>query len=236
MPPFKGVVFDLDDTLYLERDYVRSGFRHVATEVARLCDLSEESTFSFLWNQFVNGFRGNVFDLLQEKYEEVHQHFDKASLINLYRSHSPVIEMPNAVRRLLSLLQVRGCQTAIISDGDAARQQAKVAALSLNKLFDPIILTDTWGSAFWKPHPRGYLAVMDAWQLKPADFVFIADNPAKDFVTPKRLRWTTIRLRVPGQLHFEIEPQSQDLAPEIEVRSYDELSNLLLLKSDVARN
>ena len=31
----RGIVFDLDDTLYLERDYVRSGFSFIADLMAK---------------------------------------------------------------------------------------------------------------------------------------------------------------------------------------------------------
>jgi putative hydrolase of the HAD superfamily len=229
-PRFQGVVFDLDDTLYLERDYVRSGFRQVASEVLRLTDLPEESTFSFLWNQFTSGVRGNTFDLLLEQHKSILRGFDRTQLIEIYRSHSPKIELSEAIKRLLESLRVRDCAIGIISDGAFASQQAKVTALGLNSLVDQIVLTDTWGSSRWKPHPRGFITLMNVWQFEPDQMVYVADNPTKDFVTPKQMGWTTVRLRVTGQLHFELEPASEDLAPHVEIKSYDDLSELLLNK------
>jgi putative hydrolase of the HAD superfamily len=228
MPRFKGVVFDLDDTLYLERDYVRSGFRHVACEVARIADLPEESTFSFLWNQFKSGVRGNTFDLLLRQHRSTNRSFNREKLIEIYRSHSPKIELSEVIRGLLESLRASDCAIGIISDGALASQQAKVTALGLKSLVDQIVLTDTWGNSCWKPHPRGFMTLMSEWRLEPEKIVYVADNPTKDFVTPKKMGWTTVRVRVPGQLHFELEPASQDLAPHVEIKSYDDLRTFLL--------
>jgi len=53
------VVFDLDDTLYLERDYVRSGFRAVDAWLASRGILG---FFGEAWANFENGLRGKAFD------------------------------------------------------------------------------------------------------------------------------------------------------------------------------
>lgn len=229
MPRFQGVVFDLDDTLYPERDYVQSGFRQVASEVERIADLPEHSTYSFLWNHFTSGERGNTFDLLLEQHPSIVPRFDTTKMVGTYRTHSPKIKLPETIKSLLESLREQGSTIGIVSDGHLASQQAKVAALGLTKLVDQIVLTDIWGSSYWKPHHRGFMTIMKAWQLGPFKFVYVADNPKKDFVTPKRMGWKTVRLRIPGQLHFELEPESEDLAPHVEIKSYDALSELLLL-------
>jgi len=228
MPRFQGVVFDLDDTLYLERDYVRSGFCQVASEVARVAPLPAEATFLFLWYRFTSGARGNTFDLLLEQHKSLLSSFDTSKLVGIYRSHSPEIELSESIRILLQSLRAHDCALGIISDGAFASQQAKVIALGLNSLVDQIVLTDIWGSSCWKPHPQGFMTITKAWQLEPRQMVYVADNPTKDFVTPKQMGWTTVRLRLPGQLHFELEPASEDLAPHVEIKSYDELSKFLL--------
>lgn len=228
MPHFQGVVFDLDDTLYLERDYVQSGFRQVASEVERIADLPEQSTFSFLWNHFTSGVRGNTFDLLLEQHPWLVPGFDTTKMVGIYRAHSPKLELSESIRFLLDSLRERACTIGIVSDGHLASQQAKVTALGLTRLVDQIVLTDIWGSSYWKPHHRGFMTIMKAWQLAPFKIVYVADNPKKDFVTPKRMGWKTVRLRIPGQLHFELEPESEALAAHIEIKSYDELSQFLL--------
>jgi len=57
----RGVVFDMDDTLYSERDYVRSGFGVVAQHAASTTD---EATilFAWLWSAFEAGRRDDTID------------------------------------------------------------------------------------------------------------------------------------------------------------------------------
>ena len=60
----RGIVFDIDDTLYLERDYVRSGFAHVAREVGRTDDEAGR-LHDWLIRAFESGVRGDTFDRLR---------------------------------------------------------------------------------------------------------------------------------------------------------------------------
>ena len=60
----KAILFDLDDTLYLERDFVKSGFRAVAWWLQQENGLPEKETFTRLWSMFTSGERGDLFDRL----------------------------------------------------------------------------------------------------------------------------------------------------------------------------
>ena len=44
----KAVVFDLDDTLYPEKQYTESGFHHVASIISKSTNISEIEIFSEL--------------------------------------------------------------------------------------------------------------------------------------------------------------------------------------------
>jgi len=57
--------------------------------------------------------------------------------------------------------------------------------------------------------------------------VYIGDNPEKDFFPAKKRFWKTIRLRIPGQLHYTDEPKSKEYAPDEECRSFTELEEIL---------
>src|SRR5438105_4418137 len=60
----EGVVFDLDDTLYLEREYVRSGFLYVASTLHGKGGVHQAEIFESLWGLFEVGIRPNTFDRL----------------------------------------------------------------------------------------------------------------------------------------------------------------------------
>lgn len=60
------VLFDLDDTLYDEVDFCRSGYRAVAAFLSGVPNLtaspSAEEIFAAFWREFEKGNRDKVFD------------------------------------------------------------------------------------------------------------------------------------------------------------------------------
>ena len=84
----RGVVFDMDDTLYLERDYVRSGFHAVSEQLP-----DSGRAFSRLWEWFETGVRGDTFDRLLKAEPQWATRVTTAALVNVYRSHRPQIEL-----------------------------------------------------------------------------------------------------------------------------------------------
>ncbi len=199
MKPLQGVVFDLDDTLYAERDYAASGFRHVAEVLAEETGLLAEELLAKLWGDFEAGRRGDLFNRLLEAYPKAAESFDIPRMVSLYRRHSPNIELAPKTAELLGQLAAWGVPLALISDGFLEAQEAKVKRLELAGFFDPLILTDSLGREYWKPHEKAFRMVEEAWRLPGKVLAYVGDNPRKDFVAPRRLGWTCLRLRLPGQ-------------------------------------
>ena len=220
-----GVVFDLDDTLYLERDYVKSGFRAVAETAVKGTKVGADNAFTFLWNGFLEGSRGSSFDALLERYPEV-QNVDVAALVKRYREHAPDISYLSGIEPLLAELQRSNVPLAVISDGPLVSQAAKAEALGVSRYADPVVLTDAWGQDFWKPHVRAFVHVSEAFGLPHEKLVYIGDNPIKDFHAPTKLGWRSVRLRLPGQVREKLPHDA--VPPTWEVGSVEELRNLLL--------
>lgn len=196
------VVFDIDDTLYLERDYVLSGFAAVARHVEDVYGCPEfAATCTRLFEQ---GARGDVFNRgLQELGLPVEPAAVR-ELVTLYREHTPDIQLlPDSLDLLGQLCGRR--ELAVISDGPLSSQQRKVHALGLSQWVDDVLLTDAWGRDFWKPHSRAFAAVEARFAVKGSDCVYIADNPHKDFIAPRARGWSTVRVRRPGALHAALE-------------------------------
>jgi putative hydrolase of the HAD superfamily len=202
------VVVDIDDTLYLERDYVLSGLREVDDEVVRLGARGFREAAEAL---FEKGVRGTLFDdaLRQLGADHLLQHVPR--LVGVYRRHAPRITLlPDAVAALDR--SRRSGRVAVVTDGPADSQRRKVDALGLRRWADPVVITDLWGPGYGKPHPRGFEAVETAQPgLRMA---YVADNPAKDFMEPARRGWLTVRVRRPGGLH-EHAPSGADVQAEI---------------------
>lgn len=197
MPDPGAAVFDLDDTLFLERDYVHSGFRAVEPLVRARFGL--DGFAAAAWRLFLDGHRATIFDRVLADAGVPFTPADVLELVTAYRRHHPDITLlPDAAEALLRLRE-RGTPIAVLSDGARESQRAKVRALGLDRLADVVVLTDGYGPGFAKPHPRGFREVET--RLPGTDRVYFADNPQKDFVTPRQLGWTTVRVRRPGGLH-----------------------------------
>jgi len=215
------LVFDVDDTLYLEREYVRSGFNVVDRHLAE-----QHEVFGFgtaAWTQFQFGVRGTIFDEALRALNVAPRAGLINELVQLYRSHMPSISIDETDVASLQRLG-HDHSLGVITDGPAASQRAKVAALGIDDWSSITIVTDELGRDYWKPHPRSYEMVMEHSGWSPERHVYVADNPTKDFIAPTSLGWTSIRLRQDNQLH-SAHPSGCDVHAEI--GSLDELEAAL---------
>jgi putative hydrolase of the HAD superfamily len=218
----RGVVFDMDDTLYLERDYVRSGFTHVARLVAG-SDSERQEVADRLWQEFLRGTRGDTFDRLLREHPRLAGVLRVADLVAAYRAHEPEIALLPGAPDVLGQLLERRLRLGVLSDGPINSQRAKARALGLDRWFDPVLLTEARGPGFHKPGDLGFREIATTWNLPAESLAYVADNPMKDFAAPRRLGWATIRLRLPAQLRHALEPAGPADAPHEEIASLDEL-------------
>jgi putative hydrolase of the HAD superfamily len=195
------VVFDLDDTLYSERQFALCGFtacaRWAEAELG-LKDLDADMT-----RLLDAGHLGRLFGMvLDERMPGVDTTPHVAALIAVYRSAEPELELFEDARWALEHYAMKG-PLGLITDGTHAMQLKKVSALALQPRFREIIYTDLLGEgrAFAKPHEKSF-ALMEAALGESTDrFVYVGDNPAKDFIAPNKRGWLTVQVVRPGGIH-----------------------------------
>ena len=215
-PPDAGtrrlVVLDIDDTLYLERDYVRSGFAAVGAWAST--ELGVDGLGDHAWAAFEAGVRRTIFDdaLAAAGVEATPDLIPR--LVEVYRAHAPAIEMLPDARSWLDSLAPGDVAVAVVTDGPLASQRAKAEALTLTRWADLVVFTETLGPGHGKPHPAAFEQLERELGLRGAQCAYVADNPAKDFVAPHDLGWRTVRVRRPGGLHAEV-PSGDDVDAEI---------------------
>ena len=183
------VAFDLDDTLYLERDYVRSGFWAVGRWIESHVGVTDFADRS--WALFLEGRRRDIFDRVLDDLNVVSEPSLIGSLVATYRSHTPNIHCVDDAVEFLRLAYGR-LPMALVTDGPSVSQRAKVTGLGLGRWCKPIIFTSECGSP--KPHPASFQRVSDHLSLFGLDCVYVADNPRKDFQGPRALGWRTVRV------------------------------------------
>ncbi len=224
---FQLVAFDLDDTLYPEREFVHSGFTAVAQHLDDLGVIDAESFFTTATSLFTAGARGNIFDLALERLAVVFPAARLGELVRVYREHQPQIRPFADSPKLLQLLKDKGVVLALISDGPWPTQQNKLRALGLEAYFDHLVFTGAHGEDWGKPSPRAFQEVMERSGVPAAACVYVADNPGKDFVGPNRLGWHTIRVRETSGLYGDASPPPGG-EPQATVNTFAALRDLLL--------
>jgi putative hydrolase of the HAD superfamily len=235
MSGIQAVVFDLDDTLFPEREYAWSGFRAVAAAFKKELNHPDD-TVGDLQRLFDSEHRARVFDaLLKERFGEVDQSL-VTRMVEVYRQHPPVITPYADVDSALTRLRAR-CKLGLITDGRTETQWAKIDALQFRPRFDCIIVTSDLKSrlleasasqteSFSKPHPLAFEEMAQQLDVSPDACVYVADNVTKDFVAPNALGWLTIRVMRPDGVYCDAVCAEQGEARHT-IKSLDELAALL---------
>jgi len=222
------VVFDLDDTLYEELDYCRSGFRAVARFLAKVAPIScSDDVFASLWRHFSAGNRTRTFNAALDDLGLDADEALIAQLIEVYRTHRPSLELPADSRQTLEALQ-KTHTLALLTDGYLPAQRLKVQALGIEDYFQGILYTEQLGRAFWKPSPVGFERLAEQLDVVPTQMVYIGDNEAKDFIGPNKLGMLTIQLRRAARLHSDAASADSQAHPKITIRDITELPNALV--------
>lgn len=198
------VVLDIDDTLFLERDYARSGFAALSPFIENRLGIAGFG--DICWSLFEQGARSTIFNRALERIEHAADMELIRELVAEYRTHFPKIELLEDARELIETVHGQ-MALAAVSDGPLAAQSQKVAALKLKRWLNPIILTDRWGREWWKPHPRAFAAIEEHFGLTGAALMYVGDNPTKDFIAPRALGWQTVRVRRDAGLNRDLEPE-----------------------------
>lgn len=220
------VIFDLDDTLYDEIDYCRSGFVAVSRFLGRLSDIAcPDDAFTCLWRHFTGGNRTRTFNAALDELGIAYDEHLVAQLVEVYRCHRPAIELPSDSREVLDHLR-QTCTLALLTDGFLPAQRLKVESLGIEQCFRAIVYTEELGRHCWKPSPAGFEKLIGTLGAVPAQMAYVADNEAKDFVAPNRLGMLTIQVRRPARLHHGA-GHGPDAAATLRIDSLDALSGVL---------
>ena len=196
----KAVIFDLDDTLYEERQFVESGFRAVAHVLAKRSGRTETALFARMLEILQAQGRGAIFDtLLAEVSPGSHTPDEVRLLLYVYRSHRPAIALFPEARPTLALLREAGYRLGIVTDGAGTVQRNKIAALDLEPLVDAVVCTDEIGREWWKPSTTPFNVALALLDVAAADAAYVGNDPGKDFAGPNALGMRTIQIGAWGR-------------------------------------
>lgn len=198
-------VFDLDDTLYQEIEFLKSAFR----EIAAYIDKCNSQLYSMMFSEYVSG--NNVFNLLLSKYPSIAMDV----LLSLYRNHIPNIQLNDGALELLDFINnEKHTKKAIITDGRSVTQRNKLDSLQIVDCFDCILISEEVGVT--KLDPTSFEVIEEKYPN--SEYYYIGDNLNKDFLFPNKFGWRTICLRDRGDnIHKQDFSKSECYLPNIVV-------------------
>ena len=179
-----AVIFDLDDTLYSEKDYVRSGYAKVAEAFPEI-----ENMASKLWSAFENNEQAIDYVLRSEGMMTKANH---AKALSIYRNHFPDINLYDGVREMIERIS-NSRFVGLITDGRPEGQRNKIKALGLDSIIDCIIITDELGGIeYRKPNTFAVELMQKKANVGFERMIYIGDNIAKDFIGPEKCGMNTL--------------------------------------------
>ena len=219
------VVFDLDDTLYKEKEFVRSAFREICNIYS-----SNNDTADFLFDKMMYAFdnNGNAFTTLLNLIPS--ETLSVEGLLTLYREHKPKLSLNADTKTILTILRENKVEIGLITDGRTVSQRNKIEALGLTKYIreENIVISEEFGSC--KPDKLNFLHFMEKYP-DCQTFIYVGDNLEKDFITPNTLGWKSICLADNGEnIHKQNFNIRTEYLPKYIVNSLKEILFILSLR------
>ena len=178
----EAVIFDLDDTLYSEKQYIRSGYQKIS-QYFKIPQMEDE-----MWSVFEAG--GKAIDEVLEKYQLMPF---KEEALRIYRYQIPEISLYPGVLEMLNRIK-QNKKVGIITDGRPEGQRAKLEVLGLN--VDKVIITDELGGIeYRKPNSKAFEIMAKELDVSFDKMCYVGDNIKKDFIAPEKLGMKSIWFR-----------------------------------------
>lgn len=229
----RGIVFDLDDTLYEQQ-------RPFAEAIHTLFPTFQENEMKQLFIRFryysdlhyLKSITGE-WSLEKMRYERIrlaladfdffplNSELEKFQSAYDYELHH--ISLPDEIREMLDVLKYQEIPIGLITNGPVARQTDKISALKLEHWFSPekILISDA--VQIQKPDPTIF-RLMEKQLGIPADFLlYIGDSFENDVVGAKAANWSVWWFNHQGR---EI-PNDQTAIFDEEITSFEDLNKAL---------
>lgn len=189
--PGRGLILDLDDTLYCRDQYVRSGFTAVARQLERTHGIPVHDAYVVMVHALASGNGRLAFQAVCERFALP---LDLVpSLVQVFRAHKPALWLHPDVTTTLRRLRADGWGLAILTNGLPSVQALKVAGLGLTPLVDGVIYADEHAPG-GKPAAAPFHAALRVLGLPAGRCVSVGDDVVNDVRAAQALGIPTIRI------------------------------------------
>ena len=209
------IVFDLDDTLFSEKEYFFSGISYVEEFITDLYKVPFNGEIFKAYKKGVKDLWGWSSKKLELPLET------KESFLWVYRNHKPKIKLFPGIIDLFKELNKLDAKVVILTDGRSVTQRLKIKALNLDRL--SLYISEEYSSI--KPKKKRFISIQKTW--KGSKFAYIGDNVNKDFIAPKDLNWLCIGADwCEDKIHNDLK-SDKSIEPKIWLKEPIDLINIL---------
>lgn len=241
MPDLEAIFFDIDDTLYSTSEFARRA-REASVEAMIAAGLQwprEEllAELDEVVKEFSSNYPSHYNRLLQRLPRRALKGVNAALVVaaGVVAYHETkareLVPYPDALA-LLRKLHARGKPVlGVITDGLEVKQAEKLVRLGVLPYLNPqaVYISDQVGIN--KPNPKLYLRACADLNLKPANVMYVGDNPRNDVDPPNRIGMITVRLRRAGKYRDE----EGETRARYDIRDFADLESILARDYGVLR-
>jgi putative hydrolase of the HAD superfamily len=190
-PEPRAILFDLDDTLYPLRSFVRSGFVACAEFLHRAMGLDPREVLLVLLAASDGPDRGRELQVCAEQFGLTDAIV--GTLVDVIRHHDPTLRLPRASREVLAALRGRW-RLGVVTNGLPDLQARKAKALGLPRLVDTIVYANALGDGRGKPQPEPFLEAARRLSVSPDRTLFVGDDLRCDMFGAGQVGMRTVQL------------------------------------------
>jgi putative hydrolase of the HAD superfamily len=219
-----AVIFDLDNVLFNEYDYIDAAYHKIAHFLSKSYHLSEHQIYAKLLEDFQKktGMYPHLFnDLLADLGLELAV---LPEILKIYVNTDTKLELFPEAEHLLKDLKKKQLRLGLVTNGNAAIQRNKIRLLKIEQYFDTIVYARELGNGNEKPDPEVYRVTLETLHSKPEETLCIGDNPYTDFLGAKKLGIQTVRL-LKGE--FKDVKLSEEYEADSAVNSLEEFHKII---------
>ena len=205
--PIRGVVFDLDDTLFDHAGAAHDAFRTWLDSLGPTPLHPDEAETLWLtleerhYRRYLDGLisyadkrrvrlrefwhaLGRAEPLSDPDVDEAFADY-LAAYTRAWRAHADALPT-------LQRVQSAGLTVAVLTNGDQRTQEAKLRATGLSGFCGPVFASSRLGAA--KPSASAYTAVSAALGLRSGQLLMVGDNPVADVQGALEAGWSAVHL------------------------------------------
>ncbi|XRP96782.1 TIGR02253 family HAD-type hydrolase [Methanocaldococcus sp. 16A] len=192
----KGILFDLDDTLYNSSEFVEIARREaVKSMIDAGLNISFEEAMNIL-NKIIRDKGSNYGKHFDDLVKAVLGRYDpKIITTGIITYHNVKVALlrpyPHTIKTLIEL-KAMGLKLGVITDGLTIKQWEKLIRLGIHPFFDDVITSEEFGLG--KPHLEFFKYGLSRMGLKPEETIYVGDRVDKDIKPAKELGMITVRI------------------------------------------